>query len=156
MHDKQRTSMSFQLGNRGWLHLDKKCFKGKHHRLLPIRYVPYTILEQIGENAYWLDLPPQLGIQNIINVNHLKLFEHPLLEEPVTITHLVENILDFQCPLKNTHYWTPRLVLPDTRATPPTLWHAKDKLQFRQSGWPPKWCIGCILIFAWKPGRFQI
>jgi hypothetical protein len=79
--------------------LDKKRFKGHHHKLLPIRYGPYTILDKIGENAYRLDLPPQLGIHNVINVNHLKLFEPPLLEEPVTITHPVDNILDFQLPL---------------------------------------------------------
>ena len=34
-----------------------------------------------------------------LNFNHLKLFEPPLLEEPVIITHPVDNILDFQLPL---------------------------------------------------------
>ena len=91
--------MSFQPGDQVWLHLDKKRFKGHHHKLLPIRYGSYTILDKIGENAYRLDLPPQLGIHNVINVNHLKLFEPSLLEEPITITHLVENIPNFQLPL---------------------------------------------------------
>jgi hypothetical protein len=79
--------------------LDKKHFKGHHHKILSIRYGPYTIFENIGENVYMLDLPPQLGIHNVINVNHLKLFEPSLLEEPVTITHPVDNIVDFQLPL---------------------------------------------------------
>ena len=35
----------------------------------------------------------------VINVNHLKLFEPPLLEEAVIITHPVNNIPDFQLPL---------------------------------------------------------
>jgi hypothetical protein len=126
--------MSFQPGDRVWLHLDKKRFKGQHHKLLPIRYGPYTILEKIGENAYRLDLPPQLGIHNVINVNHLKLFEPPLLEEPVTITHPVDNILTSNSPCPKTHYLTPGLVLQGTGPTPPTLWHAKDKLQLKQSG----------------------
>jgi hypothetical protein len=91
--------MAFQLGDQVWLHLDKKRFKGHHHKILPIRYGPYTILEKVGENAYRLDLPPQLGIHNVIKVNHLNLFEPSLLEEPVTITNLVENIPDFQLPL---------------------------------------------------------
>jgi hypothetical protein len=91
--------MAFQPGDNVWLHLDKKHFKGHHHKILPIRYGLYTILDKIGENAYRLDLPPQLGIHNVINVNHLKLFEPSLLEEPVTITHPVDNIPDFQLPL---------------------------------------------------------
>jgi len=90
--------MSFQPGDKIWLHLDNKRFKGQHHKLLIIRYGPYTVLQKIGENAYRLDLPPHLGIHNVINVNHLKLFEPPLLEEPVTITHPVDNIPDFQLP----------------------------------------------------------
>ena len=98
-HDKQRTYLSFQPGDQVWLHLDKKRFKSQHHKLMPIRYGPYTILDKIGENAYRLDLPPQLGIHDVINVNQLKLFEPPLLEEPVTITHPVDNIPDFQMPL---------------------------------------------------------
>jgi hypothetical protein len=57
-HDKQRNSMSLKPEDRLWLHLDKKCFKGQHHKLLPIKYGSYTILEKIGENAYRLDLPP--------------------------------------------------------------------------------------------------
>jgi hypothetical protein len=98
-HEKQRTFMSFQLGDQVWLHLDKKHFKGHHHKLLPRRYGPYTILDKIGENDYRLDLPQQLGIHNVINVNHLNFFEPPLLEEPVTITDPMDNILDFQLPL---------------------------------------------------------
>ena len=65
---------------------------------MPIRYGPYTILDKIVENAYRLDLPPQLGIHNVINVNHLKLFEPSLLEELVTTTHPLDNIPDFQIP----------------------------------------------------------
>lgn len=98
-HDKQRTYLSFQPGDKVWLHLDKQRFKSQHHKLMPLRYGPYTILDKIGENAYHLDLPPQLGIHDVINVNQLKLFEPPLLEEPVTITHPVDNISDFQLPV---------------------------------------------------------
>ena len=65
-HDKQRKFLTFQPRDKVWLHLDKKCFKGQHHKLLPIRYGPYSILDKIGENAYRLDLPPQLGIHNVI------------------------------------------------------------------------------------------
>ena len=98
-HEKQINFTAFQLGDQVWLHLDKKRFKGNHHKLLHIRYGLYTVLDKIGENAYRLDLPPQLGIHNVINVNHLKNFEPSLMEEPVTINHVVDNIPDFQIPL---------------------------------------------------------
>jgi hypothetical protein len=79
------------------------------NNLLPIRYCPYTILNRIGENAYRLDMPPQMGIHNVINVNNLKLFEPSLLEEVVTITHRVDKIPDFQLPLaKETIPYTRR------------------------------------------------
>jgi hypothetical protein len=57
------------------------------------------VLERIGDNAYRLDLPLQLGIHDVLNVNNLKLFESSLLEEVVPVQHLVDNILDFQPPL---------------------------------------------------------
>ena len=82
-----------------WLWLDKQCFKGQHHKLHPLRYGPYTILERIGENAYRLDLPSQHGIHDVFNVNNITLFEPPLLEESITIRHPVDNIPDFQPPL---------------------------------------------------------
>lgn len=78
---------------------DKQHFEGQHHKLHPLRYGPYTVLECIGENAYRLDLPPQLGIHNVMNVNNLRRFEPPLLEEEVIVQHPVDNIPNFQPPL---------------------------------------------------------
>jgi len=82
-----------------WLRMDKEWFRGGHHKLHPIWYGLYTITERIGEDAYRLDLPLQLGIHVVINVNNLKLYISSLLDEEVTITHLVDNIPDFQLPL---------------------------------------------------------
>ena len=56
-------------------------------------------MECIGKNAYRLALSTQLGIHDMLKVNNLKLFEPPLLDEVVTVHHLVDNILDFQPPL---------------------------------------------------------
>ena len=98
-HDRQCTPLFFQPGDRVWLLLAKNRFKGHHHKLHPLRYGPYTVLECIGENAYRLDLPTQLGIHDVLNVNNLKLFEPPLLDEAVTVHHPVDNIPYFQPPL---------------------------------------------------------
>jgi hypothetical protein len=98
-HDKHITPLVFQPRDKVWLQLDKQRFKGQHHKLHPLRYGPYTVLERIGDNAYHLDLPPQLGIHDVLNVNNLKLFESSLLEEVVPVQHLVDNIPYFQPPL---------------------------------------------------------
>ena len=74
-------------------------FKGQHHKLHPLRYSPYTILERIGDNAYWIELPPQLGIPDVLNVNNLKRYEPPFLEEEVQVHHPMEVIPKFQPPL---------------------------------------------------------
>ena len=109
-HDKQRIAIEFNPREQVWLLLDKQRFKGQHHKLHPLRYGPYLILERIGENAYRLELPAQLGIHNVVNVNCLKWFEPPLLEEVVQIHHPADNIPDFQMPLE-----TDKIL--DTRST---------------------------------------
>ena len=98
-HDTQCTPLFFHPGDRVWLLLAKNRFKGHYHKLHPLRYGPYIVLEHIGENAYRLVLPTQLGIHDVLNVNNLKLFEPPLLDEAVTVHHPVDNIPDFQPPL---------------------------------------------------------
>jgi hypothetical protein len=80
-HDKHITPLVLQPKDTMWLQLDKQRFKGKHHKLHPLRYGPYTMLEQIGDNAYYLYIPLQLGIHDVLNVNNLKLFESSLIEE---------------------------------------------------------------------------
>lgn len=74
-------------------------FKGKHHKLHLLRYGPYKIMERVGDNAYKLELPPQLGIHVVLNINNPKRFEQSLLEEEVAVKHPVDIILDFQPPL---------------------------------------------------------
>jgi len=88
--------MYFQPGDREWVNLDHKHFEGHHHTLLPIRHGPYTILQKMAENAQHLDIPPQQGIHNVLNEHHPKLFEPPLLEVPVTISHQGYNTQNFQ------------------------------------------------------------
>ena len=98
-HDRQRTSLFFQLGDWVWLLQAKNRFKGHHHKLHPLQYGPYTVLECIGKNAYRLALATHLGIHDVLKVNNLKLFEPPLLDEAVRVHHQVDNISDFQPPL---------------------------------------------------------
>jgi len=98
-NDQQCTPLFFHSRDHVWLLLDMPCFKGKHHTLHPLKYAPYTILQRIGENVYQLDFPAQLEIHDVLNVNNLKLFESPLLEETTIVQHPMENIIGVQLHL---------------------------------------------------------
>jgi hypothetical protein len=63
---------------------------------MPLRYAPYTIIQQINDNYYHLYFPSHLDIHNLINMSNLKLYEPPLSEEEVRLTHPTGIIPDFQ------------------------------------------------------------
>ena len=46
----------------------------------PLRYGPYSILKQMGENAFQLDIPACLGLHPVFNVDLLRPYHAPLLE----------------------------------------------------------------------------
>ena len=70
----------------------------------PIRYGLFRIIDQIGDNAFRLDLPPYLGMYSVINVVYLKLFEPPLLDDEgddkMILPHVEDLWFDREEPLK--------------------------------------------------------
>lgn len=60
----------------------------------PLRYGPFRILDQIGNNAFRLDLPPYLGMYSVINAEYLKLFEPPLLDDDGDDTMILPRVVD--------------------------------------------------------------
>ena len=79
--DRRRVPHHFQVGDKVWLYLDKRRFKNKaHHKVKPIRYGPDTILQQIEENTFKLDLSAHLGIHDVINIDLLKPYDESTLE----------------------------------------------------------------------------
>lgn len=80
-HDKHCIPHSFQIGDQVWLHLEKERFSGPHRKLNPLRYGPYTILKKIGENYFELSIPPYLGLHSVFNVDLLRPYFPPLLEQ---------------------------------------------------------------------------
>ena len=79
-HDKHRIPHSFQIGDQVWLHLKKERFYGPYKKMTPLRYVPYNILKQIGENSFHLDIPAFLGLHLVFNVDLLQPYHASLLE----------------------------------------------------------------------------
>jgi hypothetical protein len=53
--------------------------KGEGKNLRPIRYGPFKILENIGTNAFHLDLPAYMQMYSVVNVENLKLYEPPMI-----------------------------------------------------------------------------
>jgi hypothetical protein len=78
-HDKHRVDHHFQVGDQVWLYISKECLKGEGKKLKPIRYGPFKILEKIGDNAFWLELPPYMQMYSMVNVENLKLYEPPMI-----------------------------------------------------------------------------
>ena len=69
----------FQVGDQVWIHIRKCRLQGEGRKLKPIRYGPFTILDQVGNNAFWLDLPPYMQMYSVVNVEKLKLYEPPII-----------------------------------------------------------------------------
>jgi len=80
-HDKHRVDHKFQFGDEVWLYIIKERLQGEGKNLKPICYGPSKILEKIGNNAFKLDFPPYMKVYSIVNVENLRLFEPPLIDD---------------------------------------------------------------------------
>jgi hypothetical protein len=80
-HDKHRVDHSFQVGDEFWLYISKERLKGEGKNLKLIRYGPFKIVDKIGNNAFRLDLPPYMQMYAVVNVENLKLYELPLIDD---------------------------------------------------------------------------
>ena len=78
-HDKHRVDHHFQVSDQVWLHINKDRMKGEGKKIIPIRYGPFKILENIGTNAFHLDLPAYMQMYSVVNVDNLKLYEPPMI-----------------------------------------------------------------------------
>jgi len=67
--DKKKKDVQFAVGDLVWVHLKKdRLPKGKYTKLMQKKVGPCQILLKHGQNAYELQLPPDLGLSPIFNV----------------------------------------------------------------------------------------
>jgi hypothetical protein len=125
--------------------MDKQLLKGHNHKLHSLWYGPYTILDCIRKDDYRLDLPPHLGIHDMLNVNNLKLFEPPLLEETVTVQHPMDNISYFQPRLLHD-----QIINSKTRITRHQQ-HASYLVGWRGQTWAQDKCMTTKTVQQWFP-----
>jgi len=81
MHDKHHVDHKFQFGDEVLLYISKERLQREGKKLKPIRYGPFKILEKNGNNVFKLDFPPYMQIYYVINVNNLRLFKPPLIDD---------------------------------------------------------------------------
>jgi hypothetical protein len=67
---QNRRLMEMKVGDQVLLEATNLNIRGTR-KLLPKRYGPYQITERIGPVAYWLKLPPTLGIHDVFHINLL-------------------------------------------------------------------------------------
>ena len=59
-HEKHCVDHKFQVGDEVWLYISKERLQGEGKNLKPIHYGPFKIMENTGNNAFKLDLPPYM------------------------------------------------------------------------------------------------
>ena len=85
-HDKHRVDHHFQVSDHVWLYISKDRLKGEGKKLKLIMYGPFKIVKNIGNNVFWLDLPPYMHIFLVLNVENIKLCEPPMIFDPEEYT----------------------------------------------------------------------
>jgi len=74
------TNKSLKVGDRVWLQLNKERLHGSGKKIKALCYVPFEILENMGDNSYRLNLPPYMHIYLVV-VENLKLCEPSMLDQ---------------------------------------------------------------------------
>ena len=82
------------MGDKVWFHISKDMMKGEGKKLQPIWYGPFTILEKIGNNAFYLDLLIYMQMYSVVNVENLKLYEPSFIMDSEEVV-IVPTIDDF-------------------------------------------------------------
>jgi hypothetical protein len=80
-HGMHRVDHRFKVGDQVWLYISKERLQGEGKKLKPIRYGPFKILDKIGSNAFRLELLPYMQIYSVVNVENLRLYDPPMIED---------------------------------------------------------------------------
>jgi hypothetical protein len=103
--DNRRRELRFQVGDYVYLKVPPmrglRCFKIRG-KLAPRYIEPFKILEQIGEVAYQLKLPPQLSdVHDVFHVSQLrKCLRVPKEQMPQEELQVGEDLIYQECPVK--------------------------------------------------------
>jgi len=86
--NKHKKGIHFQPRDLVWIHMRKERFPSKcKSKIMPRSEGPYEVLEQVGPNAYKVDLPGDYGISATFNMADLR----PYVDESEEIRSLRPN-----------------------------------------------------------------
>ena len=57
--------------------------KGQYIKLMMKKVGPFQILKKCGNNAYKIDLPPDIGLSPIFNISNIYAFKPPIADDIV-------------------------------------------------------------------------
>jgi hypothetical protein len=80
-HEMHRVDHQFKAEDQVWLYISRERMQGEGKKIKPIRYGPFKILYKIGTNAFQLELPLYMQIYSVVNVENLRLYEPPVIED---------------------------------------------------------------------------
>jgi hypothetical protein len=72
---------SFKVGYEVWLQLNKERLQGPSNNINVMQYIPFKILEKVGDYTYILSLPPYMRIYTVVNVENIKLYEPSMFDQ---------------------------------------------------------------------------
>ena len=55
--------------------------QGEGKNLKPICYGPFKIIKKVGNHAFQLDSPSYMQMYSVVNVENLRLYEPPLIND---------------------------------------------------------------------------
>ena len=55
--------------------------QGEGKKLKPIHYGPFKVIKKVGNNTFQLDFPSYMQIYFIVNMENLRLYEPPLIDD---------------------------------------------------------------------------
>ena len=55
--------------------------QGEGKNLKTICYGPFNIIKKVGNNAFQLDLPSYMQMYSVVNVENLRFYEPPLIDD---------------------------------------------------------------------------
>ena len=96
-HDQHWVPHNFELGDNGWLHLQKEHLTRPHRKIRLLQYRSYTITKVVEKNSFKLGIQPFLGLHPVFNVDRLRPYFPPLLDTSDIAEHLTPTELNPDC-----------------------------------------------------------
>ena len=158
MADTKTRELKFRIGDEVYLKLrpyrQRSLARKRCEKLAPRFYGPYPIIEEIGEVAYRLQLPPEAIIHNVFHISQLKLKlgnqqvvqqQHPILTEDFELQLWLETVLGicWNKELEANKWLVKWKNLPESEATWKAVYqmnqqfptfHLEDKVNLESKG----------------------